>query len=694
MNNNQADSYAHWIHVLNAFEDPLYILDLDERIQCGNSAFYNLIKMPPHIAIGKKITTIMHPEGEDSPCPVCAARARHEDTYIVMEANHPNNARGTPFEVMIRTIKDFEGNPIGTLMGNRDLTRTRKVEGELQRLNEHISLLMDSTGEGIFGIDTQLRCTFVNRAAAEMLGYERDELLGKNMFDLVHHSYEDQRAYPKEQCLFFQTTIDGSSHWSDDDVLWDKDNNCFPVQYRSNPIMVKKAISGAVVVFRNVSATRAMVQQMEYLAHHDYLTGLYNRMEFEQRLSKLIRDTHRSGQTHVLSYIDLDQFKIVNDTCGHVAGDALLKQLSSVLHRSMRKTDTLARLGGDEFGVLYTDITLDDALVQLDRLFNIIKDFRFTTEEKVFSIGMSVGVVQIDNTSTSLAQVLSAADSACYLAKEGGRNRIHVYQVDDQAQVKRYREFQWVTRLKQALENKNIQLHCQRIIPAGSRDDNMSAVEVLMRIDDQQGQVVPGAFISVAERYDLMPLLDRTVIELMFSWLEKNKNRLRMDKIEFFTINISANSICQKSFLEFLVQHVRNCSIEAEKFCFELTETAAISNLSSALHFMTELKQLGCRFALDDFGSGMSSFGYLKSLPVDYVKIDGHFVRDITKDPVDKEMVNAINQIGHVMGLKTIAEFVETEEIAQTLTAMGIDYLQGYSIGHPKSLDECLLQES
>lgn len=679
-----------WNLALDSFDDPLYILDLEEKVVRANSAFYRFKNLEPDQVLGKKITTIMHPDGEDSPCDACIARAEGRDAYITLEPEHKNNASGVPLEIMVRNIKNDQGEPIGTLMGARDLTRSRQTETELRRLNQHISLLMDSTGEGIFGIDQDLKCTFVNRAAAKMLKFTRDEMLGKNMVQLIHHSYENGESFPTENCAIYKSIHEGISYWSDDDVMWEKENIAFPVQYRVNPIFVDEKINGAVVVFRNVSQSRAMTQQMNYLARHDYLTGLFNRMVFEERLAQLVDDASITGKSHALCYMDLDQFKIVNDTCGHIAGDKLLQKLSKLLEETIRHQDTIARLGGDEFGLLLKDCDQTSAQSLIDKILHTVSNFRFAYEDKIFSIGVSIGVVLIDSNTQHLENILTAADSACYLAKEEGRNRSHLYRENDEALIIRNKELQWVSRLKDALEENRIILYGQKIVPTNPKKLNRFAIEILMRIEDENQLISPGSFISAAERYDLMPSLDRFVIEYVFEWLEKQLKHPEIHKIEFFTINISGLSISQNEFLPFLKNCVRKSGVPAYKLCFELTETAAVSNLDHAGKFMTELKTLGCKFALDDFGTGMSSFTYLKNLPVDFLKIDGHFIKNIVDDPVDNAMVMAINQVGHVMGLKTIAEYVENDDVQEALVNMGVDYIQGYNVGSPRILDNCL----
>jgi diguanylate cyclase (GGDEF)-like protein len=426
-------------------------------------------------------------------------------------------------------------------------------------------------------------------------------------------------------------------------------------------------------------------EKLSYQASHDPLTGLLNRREFAHNANKLL-STVTMGQTeHALCYMDLDQFKVVNDTCGHAAGDEMLRQLSQVLTDTLRYNDTLARLGGDEFGVLIENCSLDDAYQISKKLLEVIQDYQFFWEGHSFRVSVSIGLVTISEVTLNLTEVLKNADAACYIAKDGGRNRIHVYHPEDSEIAQRHGEMQWVPRINQALEENCFCLYAQDIVPLDGRDDKH--YEVLLRMIDDKGHVIPpGAFLPAAERYNLISAIDRWVIENTFRLLTANPIFLK--KTCFVSINLSGHSITDDAFLNFIITQLHECGIDANKICFEITETAAISNLNTAATFISTLKNLGCQFALDDFGSGLSSFAYLKYLKVDYLKIDGMFVKDIIDDPIDHAMVKSINQIGQVMGMQTIAEFVENDEIKAMLKEIGVNYAQGYGIGKPQPFDK------
>jgi len=565
-----------------------------------------------------------------------------------------------------------------------DITEHIKTESELRRLNENNQLLLNSAGEGIFGIDREGLCTFINRAGQELFGYPANELIGKKIHLLTHHTHADGSPYPESECEIQKVFRNGEGIRVNDEIMWRKDGTSFPAEYSAYPMTSDGEISGTVIVFRNVTDEHAMVRKMNYLASHDALTGLGNRYAFERKLQQALENTG-NNQQHTLCYLDLDQFKVVNDTCGHVAGDEMLRQLSTILTQHLRQGDTLGRLGGDEFGLLLEDCSIDDAHRVVNDLRSAVQEFRYVWDDKTFAVTLSAGMVLIDVNTPSVTAALSHADTACYAAKESGRNRVHIHHPDNKDLVRRHGEMQWVSRIHEAYEENRFYLRRQKIFSIGNELDGKERFEILIGLRDRNGKLVPpGAFLPAAERYNLMPTMDRWVVRTALKWLVTALPDL--DRLDFCTINLSGTSLADEHFADFVVQQLHSSGIEPHKLCFEITETAAIADLPRALRFMTELRILGCLFALDDFGSGMSSFAYLKNLPVDILKIDGTFVRDITHDPVDRAMVEAINQVGHVMGLETVAEYVEDEAILNTLKQIGVDYAQGYGVGMPEEL--------
>jgi diguanylate cyclase (GGDEF)-like protein len=436
---------------------------------------------------------------------------------------------------------------------------------------------------------------------------------------------------------------------------------------------------------------RALADKLAYHASHDPLTGVLNRREFERCLTEALARSGTQHQEHVLCLLDLDRFKIVNDTCGHVAGDHLLRQLTGLLQAGLRSGDSLARLGGDEFGILLESCPLDRGRAVAEKLCEAVAQSRFVWEQRTFSVGASIGVVAVTPFTASVEEVMQAADAACYTAKDKGRNRVHLYQPDDGELSRRQGESQWAGRILAAIREHRLELYYQSIVPVGSGGPAGDFVELLLRMRDEEGTLVPpAAFLPAAERYDLLPAIDRWVVATALASLAGRYPSGHGHRADLYSINLSGASLGDETFLAFVRARLAEHRVPPEVICFELTETVAITNLGVAVRFINELRALGCRFALDDFGSGLSSFAYLKSLPVDFLKVDGHFVRGIAHDSIDRAMVEAVNRIGHEMGLRTIAEFVETQAVLDCLQELGVDYAQGYAISRPRPLAERL----
>jgi diguanylate cyclase (GGDEF)-like protein/PAS domain S-box-containing protein len=554
---------------------------------------------------------------------------------------------------------------------------------------EHYRLLYVDGPFMFFTLARDATILSASRYGAEQLGRAAEDLVGTSFLALVLGGYkrsalvhlkralsQPQRPHRWETCL----------RRKDGELLWTRLSARAGAGHDG---MLKLAC-----VCEDITEARNLSEQLSYQASHDALTGLVNRREFENRLRRVLALARRDHTEHAFCYLDLDRFKIINDTCGHVAGDELLRQLGRLLQRVVRKRDTLARLGGDEFGVLMECCTLDQAQRVANALRRAVADFRFAWENRSLHIGVSIGMVPVTAATGSISSVLSAADAACYTAKEQGRSRIHVYHEDDIELARRYGEMQWVARIERALEDDRFELSVQPIAPveapAGPEAEALH-YELLLRMRDEHGRLVlPGAFLPAAERYDLAGHLDRWVIDTAFSWLSVHPEHLA--QLWLCCINLSARSLANEEFLSYVIGRFDDTGIAPEKICFEVTETAAIANLSSATRFVRALQEWGCRFALDDFGSGLSSFAYLKNLPVDFLKIDGVFVRGILDDPVDLAMVKSINEIGQAFGKKTIAEFVESKAILDKLRLryIGVDYAQGYAVGRPQPLEHML----
>lgn len=427
--------------------------------------------------------------------------------------------------------------------------------------------------------------------------------------------------------------------------------------------------------------------ELAYQANHDILTGLVNRRGFELHLRSALESSEVEHAEHVLCYLDLDQFKVINDTCGHIAGDELLRQISTVLAGGIRRHDVLARLGGDEFGILMERCDLARASEIADSLCALVESYRFEWDGQRFSLGVSIGVVAITYRETDTIDLLKKADVACYAAKAAGRHCARLYEEGAAEFSRLHGEMRWVGKINQALEENRFKLFAQPIVPVDKQEAAGLHYEVLLRmVDEDEGLIPPGAFLPAAEEYDLITKLDSWVIETLFLYLHKNPEHL--EQLDLCSINLSGPSLSQPGFEQVILKRLAQYNIPAEKICFEITETAAISNFSKATKFIESLREIGCHFALDDFGTGLSSFAYLKNLKVDYLKIDGAFVRDMVSDPIDYAMVKSIHEIGRVTGMKTIAEFVENDAIRDKLLEIGVDFAQGYGVSMPMDIVE------
>jgi diguanylate cyclase (GGDEF)-like protein/PAS domain S-box-containing protein len=568
----------------------------------------------------------------------------------------------------------------------RDISDRKRLERRLSEEKERAEVTLGSIGDAVIRTDANARVQYANASAEELIGRHHGSLIGRRISDvvsLIHETSRERLENPVDTCLREHRIVSRSNH----SLLLRDDGQEYAVDDTTSPVFdLEGKVVGAVLVLHDVSRARSLARQLAHQASHDFLTGLVNRQEFERRVGRLLERARNDGSTHALCFLDLDQFKVVNDTCGHIAGDELLRQLAVTLAGTMRRRDTLSRLGGDEFGILLEHCPPAEAKRLAAACLETVQQTRFVWEGQPFVVGGSIGVVSITAESESLAVILRDADAACYAAKERGRNRVYHYAPDDAVMAIRQGEMQWVSRISSALQENRFQLFGQAIVPLVPRERERSRIEVLIRLVEQDGTLIaPGAFIPAAERYSLMTAVDRWVVRNV---IESFAREAPASNRPIFSINLSGMSLGDPSMLSFVREQLEQSGVPPETLCFEVTETSAIANLAQATHFMRELKALGCWFALDDFGSGMSSFGYLQSLPVDALKIAGAFLREIERDPVEYAMVEAINRVGHVMRLKTVAEGVENLETLETLRRLGVDYVQGFAISEPLPLAE------
>jgi diguanylate cyclase (GGDEF)-like protein/PAS domain S-box-containing protein len=563
-----------------------------------------------------------------------------------------------------------------------DITDRKQAEAALLHEKELAEVTLGSIGDGIVRADADGRVEYLNAVAERLTGWSAADARGRRLHEVCVLLTEDGG----ERVDVLDALTAPAEPTDTQQLLRRADGERFAVSWTIAPLRgADGATRGTVLVLHDVTEARSLARRLIHQASHDPLTGLMNRREFEHRLAQAIETARLEGLHHVCLYMDLDQFKVVNDTCGHAAGDELLRQLGTLLHSRLRGSDALARLGGDEFGVLLTGCPVDQGQRLAEELRGAVRDFRFVWADKTFELGVSIGAVGVGAASGSVGAVLSAADVACYAAKDLGRNRIHLYQESDLELARRRGEMQYVHRITKALADGRLVLFAQDIVPVTPIPGAPQSMEMLVRMRDDAGTLVPpNAFLPAAERYNLMPSIDRWVARTSFAWLAA-----RADPTTFrLSINLSGTTLSDDRFLDFVGELFATHAVPPAAVCFEITETAAIANLAAASRFIRELRQLGCLFALDDFGSGLSSFGYLKNLPVDFLKIDGSFVRDLLTSPIDRAMVRAINEVGHAMGIRTIAEFVERQEILHVLAALGVDYAQGWAVGRPRALAE------
>jgi len=573
-----------------------------------------------------------------------------------------------------------------------DITERKNSEFELQQEKDRIQVTLHSIADAVITTDVNGQVEYLNPMAEQMTGWVNEIARGlpvSRIFCLFDEDSRELIESPVSQCLATSDIVKSGK----DLVLRQHGGDKFSIQCSVSPIKNEEgAPLGVIIVFTDVTEARNMEKTISYQAAHDSLTGLINRHEFEMQIDHALQATIANNEHHALCYLNIDQFKIINDTCSHEAGDNMLVEVTGVLKGCLRDSDILSRIGGDEFGVLLKNCSLKDAVTLADTMLTDVRDMTLTGCRGGFDTSVSIGVVPVNRDSVNVTSIMSAADLACYAAKDFGGNRLHVYEAGDQELVRRHTEMQWVSKLTAAIDADRLVLYCQEIVPIRQEKYAGCHFEVLVRMLDTSGKVIPpGSFLPAAERYNMITGLDRWVVSHSFAWYAENSASIEAGGLDTMSINLSGASVTDDGFMEFIKNRFLEYEVDPGKICFEITETAAIANLDAAVDFIGGLKKLGCRFSLDDFGSGLSSFAYLKNFPVDYLKIDGSFVRHMETDAVDRAMVSAIRQLGSLVGIKTIAEFVENDEILKRLAEIGVDYAQGYGISRPVPLSSMVI---
>jgi diguanylate cyclase (GGDEF)-like protein/PAS domain S-box-containing protein len=566
------------------------------------------------------------------------------------------------------------GSDAELIVHARDITNQHEAQRALRDSEERLRDFAETGADWFWEQDAELRFSYLSGNHPEFDKMSTNKIIGKTRQEVLQNT-----NFKSENWQQLQAKLEARAPFHNFEYTYPRpDGSEIVVRISGKP---KFSEEGAFIGYRgtgiDITESYLLSQQLNYQASHDPLTGLVNRREFELRLARVVKGCREDSSDHALCYIDMDQFKVVNDTCGHDAGDELLRQIAALLEDKVRTRDTIARLGGDEFGLLLERCSMKQANRVAESVRAAIEQFRFIWAGRNFRLGASIGVIPINFSSGNIANVMRSADAACYAAKDAGRNRIHVYSEDSFEVAQRHREMQQIVDINQAFDEDRFVLYQQPIRSLGVQGEDGYFCEVLVRMIDEAGfPVLPGNFLLTAERYNLATQLDTWVVKAALDWLA-SAPQVRC------TINLSGMSIVDDDFLQFVLQAIESRKIDATRICFEITETAAIQNLSRAHRFIAQLRECGCFFALDDFGSGLSSFAYLKTLPVDFLKIDGFFVRDMCEDQINFELVKSINEIGHVMGKRTIAEFVENDATLDALRDIGIDYAQGYGINIP-----------
>jgi diguanylate cyclase (GGDEF)-like protein/PAS domain S-box-containing protein len=589
-------------------------------------------------------------------------------------------------------VVDYEGSPALLVTGVEIIptqtVQTLRLPGEQEEsgaASMHM-LALDSLAEAIIATDAGGLITYINPAAERLTGSPAGSAIGKTLEDIVGFVDETDRRLlsdPVRQALTSGAPVNLSRRA----LLLSRANGSErSIELSASPIRNDaKELIGAVVLLHDVTELRGLARQMSYQATHDALTGLVNRREFEGRLEEAIESGHRGDGQHVLCYLDLDRFKVVNDTSGHLAGDSMLREVAKVLRDAVRDSDTVARLGGDEFGMLLIGCPLEKARQIADDVCRAVGDYRFVWKDKIFNIGVSIGLVEISRESGTLEELFAAADSACYVAKKQGSGRVAVYSARDEALARHTGEIQWLQKLQNALKENRFQLYHQPIVPAYGQNGGGPAMEVFVRLQDEAGhEVPPSEFVRAAERYRLMSLVDRWVVQTTLAAL--GRGAIPIPANRSVAINVSGQTLGDVQFLEFVVECLDSTGVTPSQVCFEITETAVVANLDHARRFVGVLHGMGCQFAVDDFGSGVGSFSNLKNLPMDYLKIDGSFMRNLARDSVNQAMVTAMIKLARTLNFKVIAEQVEDEAGLEAARRMGVDYIQGYAVGRPQLL--------
>jgi len=664
---------------------PEIVIIHDSKILLANESAASLVGLDTASLIGRDTADLVKPAYRALFRNTMQKRLAGDNVPKRLEIQLINgNETGLWVEAQSSNI-EFHGNP-AILTVARDVSHRKSLEVSLSRSKRQAQYTLESISEGVITTDNTGRIDYMNLAAETLIGASRDDAAGHRvgeLFTLVDDADRRPLGDPVERCLAMRRRVNMGRRAVMLSVDGEHEHS---VEITASPIRgPSNSISGTVVVFHDVGEIRGLTQQMSYQATHDPLTGLINRREFERRLDEAMDSAHGEEAVHMMFYMDLDRFKAVNDSCGHLAGDNMLREVAGLIKEQVRDSDFVGRLGGDEFGALLIGCPIEKARQIASDICVAIADYRFVWKDKIFNIGISIGLVEISHASGTLQDVMSAADSACYVAKQRGKGQVHVYSARDEAIARERGDIQWLRVLQQALHENGFELAVQPIIAMSGTNKTGPAVEVLIRMPDERGKVADTAeFLRPAERYQLMPEIDRWVINASLAAIASGEIKLASHRS--CALNISGQTLGDESFLGFVVDALDSTGVSPSSICFEVTEKAILSNVQQAQRFIEVLHGIGCEFSLDDFGSGLGSFSSLKHLPIDYLKIDGSYTRNLKTDQVNQEMVSAMIKLARTMQFRIVAEQVEHQEDFDWLRDVGVDFVQGRFVEAPAAL--------
>jgi diguanylate cyclase (GGDEF)-like protein/PAS domain S-box-containing protein len=666
---------------------PEVVLVHRDRVIFANNAASALMGLTPEQLTGRPVTDLVRPAYRAMTRKNIAGRLAGEPVPDRYEIQLISGEEGGLWVEATGTMIDYRGQK-AILSIARDVSYRKSIEANLGRGKQQAQITLESIGEGVITADTDGVIDYLNGAAEKLAGTTRENAVGKRMTDLMTLVDETDRkdlGDPVARCLSERRQI-GLGRRA---LMISKDGTReLSVELTASPIIgAGDTVAGAVVIMHDVTEIRGLTRRISYQAAHDALTGLINRGEFERRLAETLEGGHGDSVNSVLCYMDLDRFKAVNDTCGHLAGDNMLREVAKLIRDQVRDSDFVARLGGDEFGMLLIRCPLDKARQIADDVCNAIRDYRFVWQDRIFTIGISIGLVEVSRESGTLKDLLSAADSACYVAKQQGRGRVHVYSARDEVSARQRGDIHWLRQLQVALRENRFELHAQPVISTAGRVTRGPAIEVLLRMIDEDGKLVqPRQFIPAAERYQLMASIDRWVVQATLSAIANGAIRLPDERS--CSINLSAQALAEDGFLDFVVECLDHSQVPPHRICFEVGETAVMERFDQARRFVAVLHGIGCQFGLDDFGSGLGSFTTLRDLSIDYLKIDGTYTRDLRPETLNHQVVTAVTAVSRILGFRVIAEQVETQADFETLRAIGVDFIQGNFVDRPHRLGE------